>query len=162
MEASQDGLCVKEVGKTALPYAKTDLRPGDRLISIEGREFATLADYRDFWNRKQNPPTAGERISLLVERDGRSLTMGALCSPAGAGIFWELDEAGELSPRRSGFPEVIVHDSVLAPEHCGGPVVDMSGKIVGINIARAARHATYAIPGKSVLELTRRLSSLQK
>jgi serine protease Do len=73
-----------------------------------------------------------------------------------------LDEAGELSPRRSGFPEVIVHDSVLAPEHCGGPIIDISGRIVGINIARAGRHATYAIPSTSVLELTRRLSLLHK
>lgn len=162
IEASENGLYIKEVGNTSIPYAKTNLRPGDQLISIEGHKFTTLEDYRGFWNRKQNPPCTGERISLHVRRHGKSLTMSAQCSPAGYDLFRELDEAGELSPRRSGFPEVIVHDSVLAPEHCGGPVVDISGKIFGINIARAGRHATYAIPSTSVLELTRRLSSLRQ
>jgi len=54
---------------------------------------------------------------------------------------------GELSTRRSGFPSVFQHDSYLQPEQCGGPVVNLDGEVVGLNIARAGRVATYAIPG---------------
>lgn len=54
---------------------------------------------------------------------------------------------GELSTRRSGFPSVFQHDSYLQPEQCGGPVVNLDGQVVGLNIARAGRVATYAIPG---------------
>ena len=50
------------------------------------------------------------------------------------------------SLRRSGFPEVLCHDSVLDAPRCGGPVVDSSGRFVGINIARADKGATYALP----------------
>lgn len=53
---------------------------------------------------------------------------------------------GALSRRRSGFDSVIQHDTVLLPEQCGGPVVDVSGRIVGINIARAERVASYSLP----------------
>ncbi|WDI43331.1 trypsin-like peptidase domain-containing protein [Bremerella sp. P1] len=54
---------------------------------------------------------------------------------------------GELSTRRSGFPSVFQHDSYLQPEQCGGPIVNLDGQVVGLNIARAGRVATYAIPG---------------
>ena len=117
-------------------------------MNIEGRELKTLADYSNFWKEVQ--PTAGEPIALFIRRQGESLTIRTQCPPDAYDMFLELDKAGELSPRRSGFPCVIVHDGVLRREECGGPVVDVSGKIVGINIARAARHATYTIPTSRV------------
>ena len=40
------------------------------------------------------------------------------------------------------------HDAVLSPQDCGGPLVDLDGKVVGINIARAGRVETYALPSK--------------
>jgi hypothetical protein len=40
------------------------------------------------------------------------------------------------------------HDSVLAPNQCGGPVIDIYGNAIGINIARAGRVSSYAIPAK--------------
>src|SRR5687768_6091451 len=60
---------------------------------------------------------------------------------------------GELSRRRAGFPSVFQHDSVLQPNECGGPVVDLNGHAVGINIARAGRVASYAIPTSVVKEV---------
>jgi serine protease Do len=59
--------------------------------------------------------------------------------------------AGPVSRRRSGFPQVIQHDTVLHPAQCGGPLVDLDGKAVGINIARAGRVATYALPASLIL-----------
>ncbi|MBP85679.1 MAG: hypothetical protein CMJ64_03020 [Planctomycetaceae bacterium] len=60
---------------------------------------------------------------------------------------------GELSLRRDDFPDVIQHDSVLEPNDVGGPVLDVSGKVVAINIARADRVATYAVPGRTIQEM---------
>jgi serine protease Do len=60
---------------------------------------------------------------------------------------------GELSRRRAGFPSVFQHDTVLRPAECGGPVVDLDGRAVGINIARAGRVASYAIPATMVKEV---------
>ena len=51
-----------------------------------------------------------------------------------------------VSGRADDFPAVIQHDTVLRPADCGGPVVDLSGKVVGVNIAHAGRTETYCIP----------------
>ena len=67
--------------------------------------------------------------------------------------------SGKLSARRADFPIVLQHDTVLSPQNCGGPVVDLSGKAVGINIARAARTETYAIPADRILRLLDDLKS---
>jgi serine protease Do len=40
---------------------------------------------------------------------------------------------------------------------CGGAVVDLSGKAVGVNIARAGRVETYAVPADTVKLLIREL-----
>lgn len=53
---------------------------------------------------------------------------------------------GELSLRRADFPKAFAHDSILQPKQCGGPIVDMDGNVAGINIARAGRTCSYALP----------------
>ncbi|MHC2067766.1 trypsin-like peptidase domain-containing protein [Bremerella sp. T1] len=66
---------------------------------------------------------------------------------------------GELSTRRSGFPSVFQHDSYLQPEQCGGPIVNLDGQVVGLNIARAGRVATYAIPGNELAQSVSKMLS---
>ncbi|NOZ38750.1 MAG: serine protease, partial [Planctomycetes bacterium] len=58
-----------------------------------------------------------------------------------------------LSQRRFGFPSAFQHDTVIKPSDCGGPVVDLDGKVVGFNLARAGRTETYAIPADVVAGL---------
>ncbi len=67
--------------------------------------------------------------------------------------------AGPLSRRRADFPAVLQHDSVLRPEDCGGVIVDLSGKAVGLNIARAGRIETLALPATILLPLLDDLKS---
>jgi hypothetical protein len=52
---------------------------------------------------------------------------------------------GPYSERRFGLGPVVVHDSVIDPQDCGGPLVDVEGNVIGINIARAMRVASFAI-----------------
>ena len=54
--------------------------------------------------------------------------------------------SGKTSPRRSGFERVIQHDIPVDVDSLGGPLVDLRGNLVGVNIARADRVTTYAIP----------------
>ena len=62
----------------------------------------------------------------------------------------EMEVNGPISARSSGFNRVFMHDTVLQPNQCGGPVVNLDGKAVGINIARAGRVSTYALPADTV------------
>jgi serine protease Do len=55
-----------------------------------------------------------------------------------------------LSNRRGGFPVILQHDTVLRHTDCGGPLVDLDGKVVGINISRTGRVESYAIPAEVV------------
>lgn len=64
-----------------------------------------------------------------------------------------------LSSRCDGFPAAVQHDTVLRPDQCGGPLVGLDGKVLGINIARAGRVVSYAIPSDIVTKLINDLKS---
>src|SRR5207244_2687877 len=42
---------------------------------------------------------------------------------------------------------------------CGGPIVDLNGRVIGINICRAGRTESWAVPGEVVLPLLADLMS---
>lgn len=58
---------------------------------------------------------------------------------------------GPRNERISGFDRVIQHDAVLQPQQCGGPLVDTQGRVVGLNIARAGRVMTLALPSSLMI-----------
>jgi S1-C subfamily serine protease len=60
-----------------------------------------------------------------------------------------------LSDVRIGFTEVIQHDSILRPNQCGGPLVNLDGEVVGINTAKevlltGSQGLGFAIPAYMV------------
>ena len=54
--------------------------------------------------------------------------------------------SGKVSDRRSDFPRVMQHDILSANSVVGGPLLDLDGRCLGMNIARANRAETFAIP----------------
>ena len=67
--------------------------------------------------------------------------------------------SGDVSLLSEGFEEAIEHDTVLEPWQCGGPLVNLDGKAIGLNIARASRFATYALPASLARQILTRLKS---
>jgi S1-C subfamily serine protease len=67
--------------------------------------------------------------------------------------------SGELSRRAEGFEAAIEHDSVLPPWLCGGPLVNLDGEAIGLNIARASRVSTYALPARLVKRILAQLEA---
>jgi serine protease Do len=55
-----------------------------------------------------------------------------------------------LSKNASGYPNALQTDLALQAQDAGGPVIDVDGAIVGLNIARSERVSTYLIPAKIV------------
>lgn len=49
------------------------------------------------------------------------------------------------SDRRDGFDNAFVHDGKLKPSECGGPIFDIEGNFIGINMARFSRASSIAI-----------------
>jgi serine protease Do len=65
---------------------------------------------------------------------------------------------GAIPSRRADqFPVVFQHDSPLLPEQCGGPITDLEGNVIGINISRNNRSASYAIPSAHIEKVLPRL-----
>ena len=91
----------------------------------------------------------GENVTIKLRRNDKILELNVVLGYRST--FSEMRDrnqrlSGETSPRLSGFEEVIQHDIPVAVNAMGSPVIDLQGNLVGINIARADRVSTYAIP----------------
>lgn len=94
----------------------------------------------------------GTRGKVIATLAGRNV------SGERAARFKMMNRLGAVPSRRDGnFPNVFQHDSPLFPEQCGGPITDLDGNVLGINIARRGRAATYAIPASHVQTLLEEL-----
>src|SRR5262249_62341780 len=56
----------------------------------------------------------------------------------------------KLSKVRSGFPAILQHDTHIEDPNLGGPLVDLAGHVVGINVSPAGRTEAYAVPSEAV------------
>jgi serine protease Do len=139
---------------------KAGLMVNDLVLEVNGKatkDRRTLIDTV----RGHQP---GERVRLLIKRGDDNLTINATLAdryspePMDRNDF-QNSLGGELSTRRAGFASVLQHDTVLSPNQCGGPIVDSEGKAVGINIARAGRVASFALPSEVILPLIEDLKS---
>ena len=128
--------------------AQAGLRNGDRLVSIDGRDVIDEAGLR----RILATVVGGQKIRFSILRQGELLSF-RMGLPSQLPLVWDRWGGGPFSGRRFGFGKVIAHDSVIDPSDCGGPVVDLAGNFVGINISRAMRTTTYAVPAKDVQRL---------
>ena len=54
------------------------------------------------------------------------------------------------SYRYTGFPSAIACDFLARPEHCGAPVVDAGGRVVGLLVARTLFDESLVIPASEV------------
>ncbi len=122
---------------------------GDRIIAIDGANqndhtmvISTLKD-----------KYPGEVVRLTIVRNGESVNVDARLRDLSLMTESENDARvnGPRSDRLAGFDSVVQHDTVLQPDQCGGPVLDLAGRVVGLNIARAGRVNSYALPGAIVL-----------
>jgi serine protease Do len=106
----------------------------------------------------------GDALPIKILREGKELELQATLGkrPPDPGLArreYQNQLGSALSEHRTGFPQILQHDMVLRPDNCGGPVVDLDGKAIGINIARAGRVESYAIPTEAVRALLDDLKS---
>ncbi len=133
---------------------KAGLKPGDVIATVNGvavtnREqvVEALRDFRD-----------GQTIKLGLRREGQPVEaqvrmMTPKSGQPGSELYYQQGTrrmGGAISQRAEGFAQAIEHDSVLRPWLCGGPLVNLDGRAIGINIARAGRVTTYALPANLV------------
>lgn len=158
------GVILKEGGKTLeiaelTPHGgavEAGLRKGDVIRSIDGRKLSKRSDLTEFMKDRK----AGSTVKVTIQRGREELTLEVLLRARGEMSDQQTRNdqmSGEYSTRRTGFPRILQHDILGARDSVGGPVIDLDGRCVGMNIARADRAQSFAIPAKEVQEIAARL-----
>lgn len=133
---------------------KAGLKEGDVLKTSDGVELQKREDLLKSMQGKQ----PGDVIDVEVLRDGeiKKIEVELMARPGKPMVTRNDQMSGglnSLSKRRSGFPRVIHHDTPLIKSSVGGPLLNLDGECVGMNIARASRVATFAIPARELREI---------
>ncbi|MCS7305631.1 MAG: trypsin-like peptidase domain-containing protein [Thermoguttaceae bacterium] len=145
LEDGPQGPVIREVIPNS-PAAQAGLRVKDVITQLNDQPVKNRNQFVEL--TKQFRP--GQRVKLLVLRDGQKLEISvplAVVEIPGQEKQRRQNRSGTgVSNRRDDFPIVLQHDTALRPVDCGGPLVDLSGRAIGINIARAGRTETYSAP----------------
>lgn len=152
LESESDGAVIRNIFDNSAA-ASAGMQIGDTVIRIGTLEIQSRRQLIEEI-RKHAP---GETLTVEVRRNDRTLHLATtLTHPFGdflSRIAQQNRLGGKLSSRASGFPAAIQHDSVLKPEECGGPVVNLDGQVIGLNIARSGRTESLMIPASIIQEV---------
>tara|TARA_R110002049_G_scaffold4601_3_gene31757 strand:- start:13049 stop:14098 length:1050 start_codon:yes stop_codon:yes gene_type:complete len=129
--------------------SQAGLQEGDLIVAINGREEKTTTKVVETLGGMYS----GESVRLTIVRKGNRIEVDAGIRDMNVVLESENDSKvnGPRSERLSGFDRVIQHDTVLDPDECGGPILNSSGQAIGLNIARAGRVVSYALPVSLVI-----------
>lgn len=124
------------------------LKPGDVIVRLDEAPITDVTQLVAEIGRRN----AGDEITLQFKRDNQHQVLkvvlaGRDLSAERASKFRMMNRLGAIPSKRSeGFDWVFQHDTPLFPEQCGGPILDLEGNVIGINIAREGRVSSLAIP----------------
>ncbi len=150
VDQSDDGLTVREVFANS-GASRAGLKSGDIILDNENEPVTKRRRLSQVFAELE----PGDWFLLSALRDGEPITFDVR-----VGTSWNMlvDRqemmnrfGSDVSARRSGFRSALQHDTLLHPDQCGGPLVSLDGKLIGVNIARAGRTDTLSIPIEELL-----------
>lgn len=159
LETIDDQLTVKEVVENS-GAKEAGIEPGDVLVKAEGQEISKIEDLAEVL--KGRKPGSVVKLDMLRGEEERQFEVKLLPRSE---MFEEEEEvtrndmmSGKFSARRSGFPRVLQHDIMLgSSRNIGGPLLDLEGRCIGMNIARVNRCENFAIPSEELQEIVARM-----
>ncbi len=170
MDGADGGVKVTDVSKGSAAE-KAGLQVGDVITAIDGKAITSPRDLTTYitgckaeddvhvtYRRGADEKTA---VATLQSRD--DMFVGTLSNgqKLTESDYFRMRRMGDVTARMGGvgndvadgFPKAVQNDLLIDPNQCGGPVLDLDGRAVGINIARAERTKTYAIPAGELVKL---------
>jgi len=157
LETKDDKLTVKEVVEES-GAKEAGIEPGDVLVKAEGKQISKIEDLAEVLKGRK----PGSVVKLDVLRGEEEKQFEVKLMPRSAMFEEEVTRndmmSGEYSARRSGFPRILQHDIMLGSRrNIGGPLLDLEGRCLGMNIARVNRCENFAIPSEELQEIAARM-----
>lgn len=133
------------------------LKQGDVILSIAGTAVKTIGELGEALKDCKT----GSKIKLTLLRAGEEITVEVRLAAKSELFSDQMNRndmmSGDFSRRRSGFPRVLQHDILGSSKIIGGPLLDLDGRCLGMNIARANRAESFAIPVEDLKAIAGRL-----
>lgn len=141
---------------------KAGLKPGDVISEMGGKSYDSVEQFI----RALQKFKPGDSVKFSYRRDGKELEMDIELGdqsirPQAPGLG-RYPQGGRLSENRGGYPSALQTDLPYRPQDCGSPLVGLDGLAVGINIARAGRIMSYAIPADAIQKLLKDTAVMAK
>jgi len=156
LKEDEGKLIVEEVHEKSGAEA-AGIKKDDVIVAVGGQKITDRKQLGEAVEKHR----VGDDLELTVLRDGADIAIKVRLAGR-VDVFGEEKTrndmmSGSFSSRRSGFPRIIQHDIVANSKGMGGPVLDLDGHCLGMNIARANRCETFAIPAADLRSLADRL-----
>ncbi|MDB4265353.1 PDZ domain-containing protein [bacterium] len=153
LDTKGERLVIKDVGANS-GAEKAGLKIDDELLEIDSVEIENQKTLSEHLSGK----SAGDSVKLKVKRGDETLDLEAELMAPQMNRNDQLSGGPEQqSERRTGFPMVIQHETMLTRRTVGGPLFTLNGKFVGMNIAAVNRVEAFAIPSKELAEVLKGL-----
>ena len=132
------------------------VKSGDVILELGGVKISSPFELRGVL--LDHAP--GEKLNMKILRKDTELEVQVELS--GRPEFQQVPQArlnamrgmgGPVSVVGHGFPTVIQSDMPLLPNHCGGPVVDLKGNVIGMTISRTDRTRSFILPASDLAAL---------
>lgn len=149
------------------PADKANLMVGDTITKIDDVEIKDWPGLR----RTLGQYDPNDEVTLTIQRGKEELKIKIILGnkekyerenspfPQQDRSNMQNSMGSRPSQRRKGFPLAFQHDLGLSKTTCGGPVVNLDGQVIGINIARAGRVDSLALPVSTILPILESLKS---
>ena len=146
------GVQVRDLAKEG-PAVKAGVKKNDVITAINGEEVFETAKLMDII--KSHDP--GAKLKVSIKRGDKKMDFNITLGYRNI-VYKDMKSRNDkmskkVSVRRTGFKSILQHDISLATTDMGGPLFDLEGKLVGINIAKANRVEFFAIPAAAIRQV---------
>ncbi|MDX1679139.1 MAG: PDZ domain-containing protein [Akkermansiaceae bacterium] len=149
------GLVVQKV--TANSGAKdAGLKQKDVVLTANGKSVKEVKELLEIIEQLHT----GSRVELGIKRGDEDMSFEVELAPKEQLMPKPSRNdmmSGDFSTRRSDFPRVVQHSILGNSKSVGGPLLNLEGQCVGMNIARANRAESFAIPCEELQKIAARL-----
>ncbi len=144
----KDGRAWIQMVQENSPASSAGIKVGDEIISLGGVKIESP----EMFTKEIQKNKPDEVVKIIYKRGTSEQTIDVKLGKRPARTSTHVAERflDGKSVRRDGFENAFVHDSKIKPSECGGPVFDIYGNFLGINMARYSRTSSIAVAAAEI------------